>query len=394
MDKQNLRKILILAPFDIFPPVHGGSAVVYNLIKHLSKRHRVAVLLSHLHSQAGKIDIVNSNISLSYCPRSIFDNFPVIGILFNPYYFRCALNIAKNFDPHVIQCEVLWTTFCGIYLKKRLKKPIVYTAHNVEYLKFKDMSSYSLLPSLIKKAEKTACHFADKIITLSEIDKNHLTRLYGILQHKIETVNSCVDFNVFQYHQKSVEAVRHKYRLNNENSLLTFVGNLNYTPNILAVKAISEIIYPSVIEKHPNATFLIIGQKEKKVMEYKKPNFIFTGYVEKPDLINLLSASDVVLVPIDHGSGIRIKILEAAACSRAIVSTEKGAQGLGFINNKEILLSRKVDSKFIKRVITLIEHKNLRETIGKNARKKVEQEYSQMGLIKKFQKIYEETIQL
>jgi len=322
----------------------------------------------------------------------MFDKLPVIGILFNPYYFRCALNIAKIFDPDVIQCEILWTTFCGIYLKKRLKKPMVYTAHNVEYLKFREISRLPLLPRFIHKVEKTACHFADKILTLSETDKNHLECLYGISEDKIEVYSSCVDSNVFKYQRKSVEAVKHKYRLNSQSTLLTFVGNLNYIPNVAAVKAISEKVYPAVIEKHPNAKFLIIGQKEEKVMEYKKPNFIFTGHIETSDLIGLLSASDVVLVPIDHGSGIRIKILEAAACSRAIVSTEKGAEGLNFINNKEILLSREVDSNFIKGIITLIEDKNLRETIGKNARRKVEEQYSWMSGINTFEKIYEKAL--
>lgn len=387
-----MRKILFLAPFDIFPPVHGGSAVVHNLIKRLSKLdgYQITILLTHLHSREGAIDIIGSNVSVKYCPRSIFDKLRVINILFNPYYFRLAGRIATDLDPDIIQCEILWTTFCGIYLKRKLKKPMIYSAHNVEYLKFKDLSKLPLLISFIKKVEKTACHSADRILTLSDIDKEHLIHLYNIPEERIKTISPVVDLDIFKYHRKGAEVTKHKYGLNEKDILLTFVGNLNYPPNVAALKAISEVIYPQVIEKYPNTKFLMVGQGDENVKKYKKSSIIFTGYVKKSELINLLSATDIFLVPIESGSGIRVKILEAAACSRAIVSTKKGAEGLSFVSDKEILLSNNVDSNYINAVMGLIEDNNLRKTIGENARKRVAKEYSCLKKIAKLEKTYEE----
>ncbi len=115
---------------------------------------------------------------------------------------------------------------------------------------------------------------------------------------------------------------------------------------------------------------------------------IFTGYVD--NLPNYLSASDIVFVPLDSGSGTRLKILEAASCSRPIVSTRKGAEGLDFIDNKEILLSEQVDADFVATLLKLAKDEGLREILRKNARKKIEKHYSWREETKKFDEVYVE----
>ncbi len=85
-----------------------------------------------------------------------------------------------------------------------------------------------------------------------------------------------------------------------------------------------------------------------------------------------------------------MKILEAASCSRPIVSTRKGAEGLDFVDNKEILLSENVDADFIEGILELIKDEGLRRTLGKNARRKVERQYNWGEEIKKFDAMYDE----
>ena len=170
--------------------------------------------------------------------------------------------------------------------------------------------------------------------------------------------------------------------------VLTFVGKLDYAPNVAAVEHIAGEIYPAVVRKYPESVFLIVGKYHEPLMKYRRENLIFTGYVE--NLSSYLSASDIVIVPLDSGSGTRLKILEAASCSRPIVSTEKGAEGLDFVDNEEILLSEKVDAKFVEGILELIEDEGLREEMGKNARKKIEKQYSWKKEIGKFDEMYAE----
>ena len=179
---------------------------------------------------------------------------------------------------------------------------------------------------------------------------------------------------------------------------MTFVGKLDYLPNIKAVEYIAKEIYPVVIKKEQNLKFLIIGQNYEHLMYYANQNFIFTGFVDSRANISLnlsdyLSASDIVLVPLDSGSGTRLKILEAAACSRPVVSTRIVAEGEDFAENKEILITDKVDSEFTASVIKLIENKELRCKIGENARKKSMKKYIWKKEIDKFEEIYEELLE-
>ena len=385
-----MTKILLLAPFDLFPPIHGGSTSVYYILKHISKHNQVYALLSHLYSKRGKIDLVHQNIQIQYCPRSIFDYLKVLSFLVNPYYFKKAYEIMKNYDCDIIQCQVLWTAFAGIFLKKMFSKPLILVEHNIEYSKFKSIGKSELFTYCLKVIESIACQLADKIVVFSKVDKSNLIDLYNIQGDKIVIITPCPDIDVLKENKRGRESVRKRYGVSEEDIVLTFVGNLEYIPNIIAVRYIAEKIYPNIIEKYPNSKFFIIGQNYKNVLKYKKNNIAFTGYLHIENFVAHLSASDIMIVPIDLGSGIRKKILDAAACSRAIVSTKKGSEGLSFVDNKEILLSDKVDGKFIANIMRLIEDKKLREAMGKNAREKVLKQYRWKNEIQKFANIYRE----
>jgi len=240
----------------------------------------------------------------------------------------------------------------------------------------------------VKKIEKLSCEQANVVITVSEIDKNEIMDNYHIPSEKIETIPHCVDSEMFKYTEKGRSFVRNKYDVHNESLVLTFVGKLDYIPNITAVKYITEIIYPAVIEKHPNSMFFVIGQNYESLLSYRKKNVIFTGYVPPNELPNYLSASDIVLVPLDSGSGTRLKTIEAASCSRPIVSTKKGAEGQDFVNGTEIMLTQSVDEVFIDKVLKLMDDEKLRKRIGRNARKKIEEQYSWKQAVRQFERVY------
>jgi len=129
------------------------------------------------------------------------------------------------------------------------------------------------------------------------------------------------------------------------------------------------------------------------LLEYQRERMFFTGFVtsnrnESPNLTDYLSASDVVIVPMDRGSGTRLKILEAAACSRPILSTEIGAEGLEFTDGEEILLTEEVDEAFIQLLLGLLEDERRREQLGARARKKLLARYSWQREVRRFEEVY------
>jgi glycosyltransferase involved in cell wall biosynthesis len=247
--------------------------------------------------------------------------------------------------------------------------------------------------SWIKVLEGISCRTADHIVAVSEVDKDFLIEMYRIPEEKISIIQHCVDHEVFKFKEKGRSTVREKFHLN-DSLVFSFVGKLDYIPNIRAVSFIAEKIYPEVIKKYPNSKFLIVGQNAEKFEHYQNKNIIFTGFVDSrqtvsPNLADFISASDVILVPLDSGSGTRLKILEAAACSRPIISTKIGAEGQIFIHNKEIILAELQDGEFIDAILELVANKEKLCQLGNKARLKVLEKYTWSKEIAKFEDIYE-----
>ena len=390
-ERRAIRRILVLVPCDIFPPIHGSSTAAYFTVKYLAESNEVDVLLTHAYSQGGKIDLIHANLNIRYCHKTVLDSLGQMSAMFNPSFFNESFKLMKNCNSDIIQCELLYSMPAGILLKKKFKKPLIFVDENVEYLKFLQMGKSHYAP-IVQKIEKLSCEQANVVITVSEIDKNEIMDNYHIPSEKIETIPHCVDSEMFKYTEKGRSFVRNKHDVNNESLVLTFVGKLDYIPNITAVKYITERIYPAVIEKHPNSMFFVIGQNYESLLSYRKKNVIFTGYVPPNELPNYFSASDIVLVPLDSGSGTRLKTIEAASCSRPIVSTKKGAEGQDFVSEKEIMLTQSVDEVFIDQVLRLMDDEKLRKRIGRNARKKIEEQYSWKQAVRQFERVYSKVL--
>lgn len=169
---------------------------------------------------------------------------------------------------------------------------------------------------------------------------------------------------------------------------MAFIGNLRYEPNISAVRYIVEEVYPVINQKFHDVIVLVIGQLDKRVLKYQQKGIIFTDYLERSDMVDHLCAADVIVVPVDSGSGIRTKIIEAAACSRAVVTTQFGAEGLKFIPNKEIIVTDKITQA----VLDLISDVEYRRKIEESARKKAIEEYSLEAAVKRFEQIYDQLV--
>lgn len=390
-----LRRVLMLVPCDVFPPVDGNSMNIYNIIKYVPESSELFVLLSHVFSQGGVIDLHHENLDIRYCPESYFDRFKYKSFLVNPYYYRAAYELMSRKRADIIQCQVLFTCMVGSLLKKRFGKPMLLVQENVEYLKYKRFGSSALLTYLLRRLEEFGCRVADKIVAVSEADKRFMKEIYDLPDDKIEVVHHCADPELFQYDEEGRRTVRELHDVSPGEMILTFVGKLDTIPNARAVRYIADHIYPAISAQYPKTTFLVIGQNYKHLLALKQHRMVFTGFVStsrdvRPNMADYLSASDIVLIPLDSGSGTRLKILEAAACSRPIVSTLIGAEGLEFTDGEEILLSRDVDERFIQLVLGLMQDEERRERLGERARHKVVSRYSWEREVAKYQELYRE----
>ncbi len=390
-----MRTLLVLSPCDIFPPVHGSSTAIYHTLQFLSESNRVAALLCTLYSQRGKPDLHSPNLVIRYCRESPLDRLGYKGLLFNPLYYQAAWQMARRFRPDVIQAELLWTAPAALWLRKRLGVPVVLMQENVEYQKFVRMGLTSPFLKLLKWLEGWACRAADRVVALSGVDRDFMIDLYHVPSERFTIIPHGVDPELFDYRPAGAAAARRALGLSDQVPVLTFVGKLDYLPNLRAVAYIADQIAPAVWAHYPEARFLIIGQGAERLTNYRRDGMIFTGFVDarpgvQPNLSDYLSASDLVLVPLDAGSGTRLKIVEAAANARAIVSTRLGAEGQEFVDGEEILLTERVDEAFVAATLRLLADADLRARLGRAARQKAVAQYSWRAQVGRMEWVYEE----
>jgi glycosyltransferase involved in cell wall biosynthesis len=388
-------RILVLSPCDVFPPVHGSSTAIYHTLQFLAENNQVAALLAHLYSQRGQVDLVGPNLDIRYCRESALDLLGYKGLIFNPFYYRAAWQMAREFRPDVIQAELLWTAPAALWLRRRTGHPVVLMQENVEYQKFVRFGMTSPFLKAIKWLEGRACRSADRVAALSEVDRDFMIELYGVPPERFTLIPHGVDPELFDCRPEGAASARQALGVEAATPLLTFVGKLDYLPNVRAVRYIAERIAPAVWQHHPAARFVIIGQGAESVAEYRRDGLLFTGFVDaragvRPNLSDYLSASDVVLVPLDSGSGTRLKIVEAAANARPVVSTHIGAEGQSFVDGQEILLTDEVDQAFIDAALRLLDDPTLGERLGQAARGRVLAEYSWRSQVSKMERIHAE----
>lgn len=157
---------------------------------------------------------------------------------------------------------------------------------------------------------------------------------------------------------------------------ILFTGGLDWFPNRDAVEFFGVRIWPRIRQAVPDAEWIIAGRSGPRRWQQRWENLAgvrFTG--TQASLEPWLRSAAVVVVPLRIGAGTRFKILEAAAWSRAIVSTTLGAEGLEFSSGRELELADTAEV-FAAQVIALLRDPARRHALGNAARKKYEASYT------------------
>jgi glycosyltransferase involved in cell wall biosynthesis len=155
---------------------------------------------------------------------------------------------------------------------------------------------------------------------------------------------------------------------------IVYFGLLSTVPNIDGVIHFVENIWPLIAKAHPEARFKIIGGKPAPALQALAGTRIeLTGFV--PDLRPHLAEAAVVVVPLRLGGGTRLKIVEAMAMGKAIVSTELGAEGIEATRGREIIIEDQ-PTAFADAVNRLLAEPDLAKQIGDSARQLAVERYS------------------
>ncbi|MEO8096583.1 MAG: glycosyltransferase family 4 protein [Acidobacteriota bacterium] len=160
-----------------------------------------------------------------------------------------------------------------------------------------------------------------------------------------------------------------------ESNALVFSGNMEYHPNIEAVRWFTQQVWPQVRKRIPDAEWRLVGRNPEAVEKLVAgvPGIRLMGPVD--DAVAALAQGKICVVPLLSGSGTRFKILEAWAAERAVVSTTLGAEGLGAAPGEHLLLADE-PAAFADTIVALWSDPQQRNRLGKAGRKLYEDRFT------------------
>jgi glycosyltransferase involved in cell wall biosynthesis len=172
---------------------------------------------------------------------------------------------------------------------------------------------------------------------------------------------------------------------------VVFFGLMSYMPNIDGVTYLLREIWPRIAEANPTAKCKIIGgSPPPSLLAMAGPRIEFTGFVS--DLRPHLAQAAAIVVPLRIGGGTRLKIVEAMAMGKAIVSTAIGAEGIEAVPERDILIADEPEA-FAAAVGRLLSEPDLASRIGNSARQLSETRYSWSGAARALEDFFLQTLQ-
>ena len=164
---------------------------------------------------------------------------------------------------------------------------------------------------------------------------------------------------------------------------LIYNGAMTYYPNFDAMLFFLKEIFASIKMEVPDVEFSITGKTENTDLNLLPvfENVHLTGYLD--DIQSLVAESEVCVVPLRQGAGTRLKILEAMALGTAVVSTSKGAEGLGLQDNVQLLI-RDTPEDFARATISLLKNPDQRKKLEHQARDYVQSNFDWQLIGKEF----------
>jgi sugar transferase (PEP-CTERM/EpsH1 system associated) len=397
-------KILILTPQLPYPPQQGTSLRNFHIIRGLAERHEITLLsfleenqtaepqaiapLRALCQQIETVAVPGRSLAVRLW-QLVSSRLPDMAHRLYSPLFALALRrlLAENhFD--VVQVEGIELARYMDAIRIANKTRLVFDDHNAET----ELQRRNFLTDLnqprrwpaaayswvqvrrLRRFERWACVTADAVVAVSETDRDHLQSLLPNLQSPISVIPNCIDT---QTYQQPVTPLSFD---------LLFSGKMDYRPNVDAVLWFADEVWPLICRRRPSTTWVIVGQKPHERLYRLRglPGVTMTGWVES--IRPYLAGAQVVIMPFRIGSGTRLKLIEAMAAGRAIVSTPVGAEGFPVRHGDHLLLAETAE-EMAAAVLQLLDRPEKQKHLGKMAQEFVQQ-YDWRHVVPKFEELY------
>lgn len=417
-----MKKVLFITSRLIYPVNDGRKVVLYNYCKGLAEQHNCEVRLFSLIEEEDKEikqpDFI-SKVYFGSLPNKLekIKSLLINSIILNKWPLQVSLYystkaqkqlnmILEEYKPNIVICDMART---AEYLKdlddskynKILDMDDLLSKRYTRQVESGLISENSIgayekkLPNFMQKIarngnimmnviKKEACllskyeinisKYYKKIVFVSPIEAKDFNKKIG--KDKSIDITIGVDYDYF-----SEEVASSK-----KNNYIVFLGNMYVAHNKDAVNLFLADVFPSILNQIPNCVFRIVGRcsQEYKNQIRKNPNVEVTGEVE--DVRKYVQDCTVAVAPLKYGSGIKTKILETMAMGVPIVTNEIGNEGLGLINNKEIIIAED-DEDVANQIVNLLQNIKLQKRLSTEAKLFVKDNHQWKSILTKFSEI-------
>lgn len=283
-------------------------------------------------------------------------------------YRDVAAREIATFRPDIVLCE--WTPY-AVYVRGVVGPKKVVSAHNVEadiWQRYIETEANPLRRAYIREQwrkvarfEKKALSWVDALVAVSDGDRDRLAGFgSGLRTH---TIPNGVDL---EYFQPLAEAADRRH--------LVFTGSMDWRPNQDAARYFAEQVFPLLRARRPDLECTFVGRSPPADIEKlaQIPGFHVSGTV--PDVRPFVERAAAYIVPLRVGGGSRLKILEALAMGRPVVSTTVGAEGLEVEHGKHLLLADDPEA-FAEAVFRVLDDQDLSANLAAQGVRLVREKY-------------------
>ncbi len=307
---------------------------------------------------------------------SLFNGKPFqVGYFYNRNAFIRLQEMIKIIKPDHIYCQLIRTAEYAIHseINKTIDYQDVFSKGVERRIRF---SPFWFKPILYMEYRRLL-HYEKKVFSLfnnktiiSESDRNFIPHPE---KHLIHIIPNGVDLNYFAPTNTA------------KTTDLLFTGNMGYAPNIQSAKFLINEIMPKILAKRPQTRLKVVGANpDPDLFLLSSKNVEIVGWVD--DIRDSYRTATVFIAPMQIGTGLQNKLLEAMAMNMPCITSELANKSLGAIPRKEILIGSSPDD-YASHVIRLLEDVNFAAEIASNGNSMVRSRFNWTSTVSRLEQI-------
>jgi len=398
--------ILFLSTENPYPPDHGHHLRTYAVLRHLAEKHKIFFLgfwqspeelqhKAHLESLCASVDLLpipgraqKARYAFELF-RNLFSRLPFTV----QRYFRgeAAQRLAQIMKENRLDLVHFDLLHLAPYLETIGSAPSVLVNHNVESLRLLRLArvqknllarAYLFLQfGKMRRFEQIMCRKFTQLVAVSDTDAEILQVTCNV--KNVEVISNGVDADFFASSPGETEP-----------DSLVWVGGMGSPYNRDAVDYFLEEIFPKIYVARPQIKVTIVGDSPSPALQQYQSrypqNIAIAGYVD--DVRPYMQRASIFIAPMRCGSGTKVKVINAMAMGKAIVSSSVGAEGIKAESGHDMIIAD-APEEFAQQVLALLKNPERLRTLGENARAVVERYYDWRMIYHNMDALYEEVAQ-